>query len=223
MVHRNEKNKNTSENIILIDKPKGISSFDVIRILRKKLGVRKMGHAGTLDPLASGLMIVGVGEGTKKLTEFIKLPKVYETDVLLGKKTATGDLEGEILEEKKVDGVDTEKIKIILEEMTGKLKLPAPAYSAIKVGGQPLYKKARKGEKFTPPQKEMEIFWIKLSDYFPEGDYYVLKLKMEVGSGAYVRSIAEEIGRRLELPATVKELRRTKIGDFSIDKAEKLE
>lgn len=223
MVHRNEKNKNTPENIILIDKPKGISSFDVIRILRKKFGVRKMGHAGTLDPLASGLMIVGVGEGTKKLTEFIKLPKVYETDILLGKKTATGDLEGEILEEKKVDEVNVKKIKIILEEMIGKLNLSVPAYSAIKVKGQPLYKKARKGEKFAPPEKEMEIFWIKLSDCFPEGDYYVLKLEMEVGSGAYVRSIAEEIGRRLGFPATVKKLRRTKIGDFSVDEAEKLE
>ncbi|MBI5079635.1 tRNA pseudouridine(55) synthase TruB [Candidatus Wolfebacteria bacterium] len=223
MLHWNEKNKNTPENIILIDKPKGVSSFDVIRILRKKFGVRKMGHGGTLDPLASGLMIVGIGDGTKKLTEFIKLPKVYEVEILLGKKTATGDLEGEILEEKKISDFDAENTKRVLEEMVGKLTLPVPAYSAVKVGGQPLYKKACRGEKMELPKKEMEIFWIKFKDCFPEDDYYVLKLEMEVASGSYVRSIAEEIGRRLGFPATVKELRRTEIGDFRIDEAEKLE
>ena len=222
MVHRNEENKNTAENIILIDKPKGISSFDVIRILRKKFGVRKMGHAGTLDPLASGLMIVGVGEATKKLAELIKLPKVYDAEILLGKKTATGDLEGEVLEEKKVGDFDEEKIRKILDEMIGKLKLPVPAYSAVKVGGQPLYKKARRGEKVAPPEKEMEIFWIKFSGCFQEGDYRVLKFEMEVKSGTYIRSVAEEIGRRLGLPATVKELRRTKIGDFELKNAEKI-
>ena len=84
------------ENILLADKPKGITSFDVIRILRKKMGIRKMGHAGTLDPLASGLMIIGINDGTKKMTDFLKLPKTYIADILLGKKTETGDAEGKI-------------------------------------------------------------------------------------------------------------------------------
>lgn len=202
--------------VLLIDKPKGISSFDVIRILRKKLGIRKMGHAGTLDPLASGLMIIGVGKATKKLGEFIKLPKVYEAEILLGKKTTTGDLEGEIIKSKKVGKIDLKKVKQALREMTGKLFLPVPVYSAIKIKGTPLYKYARKGKQVELPQKEMEILDIKLKDNFKGEDFYILVLEIKVSSGTYIRSIAEELGRRLGIPATVKELRRTKIGKFKI-------
>src|SRR3989344_3968101 len=119
--------------ILLVDKPQGITSFDCIRILRRKLGVRKMGHAGTLDPMATGLMIIGVGEGTKKLQDFLKLDKTYEAEILLGVSTDTGDITGKIL--KKVGMMNyelrEEGIKEILRGMVGKLQLPVPAYSAI--------------------------------------------------------------------------------------------
>src|SRR3989344_4160470 len=95
-----------TDRIILIDKPRGLSSFDVIRVLRKKLGIHKMGHAGTLDPLASGLLLIGIEEGTKKLKDLIGLPKTYEVEILLGKKTETGDREGKVIEEAEVLGVD---------------------------------------------------------------------------------------------------------------------
>jgi tRNA pseudouridine55 synthase len=104
--------------ILLIDKPKGISSFDVIRILRKELGVRKLGHAGTLDPLATGLLIIGVGKGTKRLNDLLKLPKVYEMDILLGKKTETGDLEGKVLEEKEVEKIASEEARKVLKDLS---------------------------------------------------------------------------------------------------------
>ncbi len=209
--------------IILIDKPKGITSFDVIRQLRKKLNIKKMGHGGTLDPAASGLMIVGINKGTKKLTNLIKLDKVYQADILLGIKTDSGDLEGKILEEKEItEKLKEENIKKVLESITGEIELYVPIYSAIKRGGEALYKKARRGEKVDPPKKIMKIHWIKLLGHHQEGNRYILKLEMKVSSGTYIRSIAEEIGEKLNLPATVKELRRTKIGDFTIKQAEKL-
>ncbi|TES97098.1 tRNA pseudouridine(55) synthase TruB [Patescibacteria group bacterium] len=205
--------------ILLIDKPKGITSFDVIRKLRKKLGIKKMGHAGTLDPLATGLLIIGVGKGTKKLNQFLKLPKVYEVEILLGKKTTTGDQEGEILEEKPVHDLPSDKIEKVLESIQGKITLPVPAYSAIKKKGKPLYKMARRGEKVEVPEKEMEVVWVRLKDHHKEGDGYILELEMEVKSGTYVRSIAEEIGIKLGYPAMVWELKRTKIGSFRVEDA----
>jgi len=208
--------------IILVDKPKGISSFDVIRQLRKKLGVRKMGHSGSLDPLATGLLLVGINEGTKKLKELIKLPKTYEAQILLGRKTTTGDLEGAVLEEKKVGELNIDKVKEILGEVKGKLVLRVPLYSAVKVRGRRLYKAARKGEKIEPPEKEMEIYDIEFRDIRKEDSFYILEVILEVKSGTYVRSVAEEIGRRLGLPATLKDLRRTRIGNYRIEDAEKL-
>jgi len=222
------------KDILLIDKPKGITSFDVIRKLRKKLGVQKMGHSGTLDPLASGLLIIGIGKGTKKLTKFLKLPKIYEAEIVLGIKTDTGDMAGKIMNEEKIivengllkfnnKKLSPEKIKEILKKITGKLNLPVPLYSAVKISGKPLYKLVRKGINVKPPKKEMEIFWIKLKESFKFKNYYILKVEMKVSSGTYVRSIAEEIGKRIGVPASVKELRRTQIGKFKVSQAEKIE
>ena len=207
--------------IILVDKPKGITSFDVIRILRKKLKIRKMGHSGTLDPLATGLMIIGIEEGTKELKNLIGLNKIYQVSILLGQQTSTGDMEGEIINSKKINKINIKKVKEVLKEITGKILLPVPVYSAIKIKGQPLYKIARKKgyKSITPPNREMEIFWVKIKNHHQDGDYYILNLEMEVKSGTYVRSIAEEIGRKLSIPATVKEVRRTEIGQFKIENA----
>ncbi|MFC1720886.1 tRNA pseudouridine(55) synthase TruB [Patescibacteria group bacterium] len=212
-----------SENLILIDKPKGITSFDVIRRLRKKLNVRKMGHAGTLDPLASGLLIIGIEKGTKQLKDLIGLDKEYEAEVLLGIKTNMGDMEGEILEEESVDinSIST-KLGETLNGLVGVLELPVPIYSAIKRGGEALYKKARRGEDVEAPIKKMEIKSIDLLDTKQVDNKVVLQIRLDVSSGTYIRSIAEEIGRRLGVPATIKELRRTKVGDFDVKNAEKI-
>ena len=210
--------------IILVDKPKGITSFDVIRILRRKYKIRKMGHSGTLDPLATGLMLIGIEKGTKELKNLIGLTKEYQVAMLLGKQTSTGDMEGEILKSKKIEKIDIKEVEKVLKEITGKILLPVPVYSAIKVKGQPLYKTARKKgyKSIIPPKKEMEIFWIKIKNHHKDGDYYILNLEMKVKSGTYVRSIAEKIGEKLKMPATVKELRRTKIGEFKVKNAIKV-
>lgn len=212
-----------SDEILLINKPKGITSFDVIRILRRQTGIRKMGHAGTLDPLASGLMIIGIQKGTKKLNEFLKLPKTYKAEVLLGRKTTTADMEGEILEEKNVEKNNLKDLEDVVTSLKGKISLPVPIYSAIKRDGVPLYKYARKGKDVEIPVKEMEILEINLLDHYKEENYYVLVLEISVSSGTYIRSIAEEIGKRLGLPATLKNLQRTRIGQFTLEQSKELD
>ena len=210
------------EDILLIDKPKGITSFDVIRKLRKGLGKKKMGHAGTLDPLASGLMIIGVGDGTKKLNEYIKLPKSYVAEILVGEKRSTGDMEGEVVERKEVESLKEVDVEKALKEMVGILRLPVPIYSAVKAGGKRLYKEARKGRAVIIPLRDMEIKNTHLLGIKREGDYYIVEVQFDVESGVYIRSLAEELGRRLGYPATIKELRRTKVGEFNIEDAEAL-
>lgn len=207
--------------IFFIDKPKGITSFDVIRVLRKKLKIKKMGHAGTLDPLASGLLIIGVGEGTKKLKEFVSLPKTYLMDILLGKRTETGDLEGKVIEEKEVKDIDLRNVKAVLVQMEQEkeIELQVPLYSAVKVKGKPLYKYARKGIKIEPPKRRTKIFYLKPLGFSKENDFFVLKVEMKCVKGTYARAVAEEIGRRLNLPATIKDLRRTKIGNVDVSRA----
>ncbi|MBU3968839.1 tRNA pseudouridine(55) synthase TruB [Patescibacteria group bacterium] len=209
------------KNIILIDKPKRITSFDVIRILRRKLGIKKMGHAGTLDPLASGLMIIGINEGTKKLNEYLKLSKIYIADILIGIKTTTGDREGEIIKKANVNDIDEKKVKKILKEMKGKLRLQVPIYSAIKIKGKPLYEYARKGKGVEIPKKDMEILGVKLIKITDnKNDTFNIKIEISVSSGTYIRSIAEEFGERLGYPASLSDLRRIKIGDFDIKNAQ---
>src|SRR3989344_4717876 len=211
-----------NQKLFLIDKPKGVTSFWVIKVLRQKLGIKKIGHAGTLDPLASGLMLVGVGTGTKALHDLIKLPKVYEVVVLLGIKTSTGDMEGEILERKEVADITNEKVEEALKSLVGKTKFKVPAYSAIKVGGKRLYKLARRGRVVDLPEREMEVLNAELLALNDKEGLYLAKIIFEVGSGAYIRSLAEELGRRLGYPATLGDLRRLKIGEYRVEDATSL-
>jgi len=217
--------------ILLIDKPKGITSFDVIRILRKQTGVRKFGHAGTLDPLASGLMIIGVEKGTKLLEQYIKLDKEYVAEIRIGEKRSTGDLEGVVHEECEVSQLDEQALTQALSKLVGTQTLPVSAYSAIKQQGTPLYKKARaaqkKGETITElPMREMVVFEAELLGEYPEvideKKRHIAIVRFHVGSGTYVRSLAEELGRLLGYPATLQALRRTKIGEYKVEDAQAL-
>lgn len=215
--------------LLLIDKPKGITSFDVIRRLRRATGVKKFGHAGTLDPLASGLMLVGVGKGTKLLASLVKLDKEYIAKVLIGESRTTGDMEGEVVAEKAYSGdADEEKVQALLNGMLGTLTLPVSAYSAIKVGGQPLYKKARAAERRGQtvedlPLRDMVIYDAELLSFTPKHERLLLSVRFRVGSGTYIRSLAEELGHRLGYPATLADLRRTRVGEYSVDEARSLE
>ncbi len=208
--------------ILFIDKPKGITSFDVVRRLRKKLGMKRMGHAGTLDPFATGLLIVGVDKGTKRLNEYMSLPKTYLMDVLLGKRTETGDPEGTVLEKKEVGEIDESLLEKTLKEMEGELTLPIPKYSAVKHKGIPLYAYARKNIPVEEKLRTTRVFYLKLLDIERQRKNIILQFEMKAEKGTYARAVAEEIGRRLGLPAMLQDLRRTKIGDIDVSQAQKI-
>ncbi len=215
---------------LFIDKPKGMTSFDVVKEVRRKhkelypdSSVPKVGHAGTLDPLASGLLIVGVGEGTKRLDRFLKLEKRYTVDIKLGESRTTGDMEGEIMEQKEVGKLDKDTIKQVLRDIQGTVRLPVPKYSAVKVDGERLYKKAREGEVFEAPERDMRIYQAKLLFLRPDLGTGIFTIRLEVASGVYVRSVVEEIGKRLGYPAVTLSLRRTRIGRYLVRDAWSLE
>ncbi|NCN52269.1 tRNA pseudouridine(55) synthase TruB [Candidatus Parcubacteria bacterium] len=217
----------TVPELLLIDKPQGITSFDVIRRLRRELGIKKMGHAGTLDPLASGLMLIGVGPGTKKLTQYVKLPKEYMAEILVGERRLTGDMEGKILEEKEVTDIPQETILETLAGMVGALTLPVSSYSAIKKDGVPMYKRARQAEKvgkqvLDVPLRDMVVTEAKYFGHRYEDGRCIVIVRFAVSSGTYIRSLAEEFGKRLGYPATLKNLRRTKVGEFDVENARQI-
>ena len=219
--------------ILLIDKPLHMTSFDVIRVLRRKTGIKKFGHAGTLDPLASGLMILGVEKGTKRLTEFIKLDKEYVTEVRIGESRTTDDLEGEITEEVEVAEIfSDEKISATLAKLVGTTLLPVSAYSAIKKDGKPMYERAREAEVkgqqvLDVPVREMVVLEARLLGHhatvLDEKKRHIITVVFHVESGVYIRSLGKELGRLLGYPATLQLLRRTKIGTYSVENARTLE
>ena len=220
--------------LLLIDKPHGSTSFDVIRRLRRIYSdthggekAPKLGHAGTLDPLATGLMLLGVGSGTKKLAELIKLDKEYLAEIRLGESRTTGDMEGEIVDQKTIEEPIEqlqEKMIELVSKFPGVHTLPVSAYSAIKVDGVPMYKRARKAELtgdtvLDIPMREMTVHKVQLKDVVMTGDRALITIRFQVASGTYIRSLAEEIGRQLGYPACLQNLRRTKVGEFSITDA----
>ena len=207
------------DRVILIDKPAGISSFGVVAkvrgYLRNECGHKvKVGHTGTLDPFATGLLILLSGKMTKKSNEFLKLDKEYIADLKLGFKSSTGDPEGEI--EKVDDRVpDAKEIEDILQTFIGEIEQIPPKYSAIKINGQRAYKLARKGVDFEVPMRRIRIYNIEVLEY----EYPRLAIRCRVSSGTYIRTLAEDIGLKLGVGAYLTALRRTKIGEYSVDKA----
>lgn len=223
-----------SSELLLVDKPAGISSFDVIRRLQREpeFAGRKMGHAGTLDPLATGLMIIGLDGGTKRLAELLGLSKVYEAEFLIGLRTDSGDTDGQVLEQWSVeqvatfsDSLTTARVEEVLKGMRGSLQLPVPIYSAIKRNGKKLYELAREGqtvEEIKPPVKEMSIESVRNVSYEVRDLSLKVRVELGVSSGTYIRSLGEEFGRRIGAPVTMSALRRTSIGEYSVKDARKV-
>ena len=212
------------DQIIIADKPAGVSSFGVVARVRRQLSERagrkiKVGHTGTLDPFATGLMILLSGKFTRRAGEFSKLDKVYEANVCLVAVSTTGDPEGEITEQS-VESIPSEdEIRQALKKFTGQITQTPPAFSAIKVDGQRAYKLAREGKPVEIPPRQVEIYQIELLSY----EYPKLKIRAHVSSGTYIRTLAEDIGKYLKTGAYVTELRRTRVGDFDLENAIKIE
>jgi len=197
--------------IITVYKPKGPSSFKIIGQIRKLTGVKKVGHAGTLDPLASGILVVGIGrEGTKKLSEAVGQDKEYVAEIELGATSITDDAEGPITRQSS-SKIPRNKIIPVIKKFIGEIDQVPPIYSAIKVGGRRAYKLARAGE--SPPMKSRKALVkdIEILDYA----WPILKIKVITGPGVYVRSLARDIGKELGVGAYMKELERTRVGEFT--------
>lgn len=210
------------DGIILIDKPSDMTSFGVVarirRVLSQAAGKKvKVGHTGTLDPFATGLMILVIGKECKNAERYSKLDKVYEATIQLGQTSTTGDPEGEITDSSPSQP-ELSAIKEVLTGFVGEITQIPPAFSAIKVNGQRAYKLAHRGEKVEMPSRQVTIHSLDCISYtYPE-----LKVRAHVSSGTYIRTLAEDIGKTLGTGAYCSELRRISISDWSLDDAQTL-
>lgn len=210
-----------SSGFLLIDKPKGITSHDVIYKLRKITGVRRIGHGGTLDPNATGLLIVGVGrENTKKLGDITKnTNKEYVGEIVLGKTSETDDAEGRIIHTHHTKALPYNEISKVIDNFVGEIEQVPPQFSAIKIKGKKAYQLARKGKTVKLKSRKVVIYSIKVLEYkYPE-----LTIKCEVSSGTYIRALARDIGEYLKTGAILENLRRIKIGNYDIKHAVELD
>lgn len=201
--------------IILVDKPTGMTSFDVIRVLRRATGVRKMGHAGTLDPMATGLLVILTGRATKSMTEFLELPKSYAGVIRLGEETPSFDAETDIVQRRDVSSIETIDLESARTRFLGPIVQRTPAYSAVKVGGERLYRKARRGEHVIPPERHVTINRFDLGAWTPPD----LPFEVDCSKGTYIRSLAHEFGEALGVGGHLAGLRRTAIGPYRVDRA----
>ncbi|HKL77962.1 MAG TPA: tRNA pseudouridine(55) synthase TruB [Gammaproteobacteria bacterium] len=205
--------------ILLLDKPRGLTSNAALQKAKKLLKARKAGHTGSLDPMATGLLPLCFGEGTKASKFLLEADKRYWTTLQLGQETTTGDAEGEVGEEAEV-AVSEAQVREVLGRFLGEIEQVPSIYSAIKQGGEPLYKKARRGEDVDQPKsREIEIYSLDLLRL--DGDK--LELDIRCSKGTYIRTLATDIGRALGCYAHLAELRRTESGPFRIDGAVTLE
>ncbi len=193
--------------IVLADKPSGPTSHDLVAALRRRTGART-GHAGTLDPFATGLLIMLSGRATKLSGSFLGLDKRYRTDVDLTARTSTGDPEGDLLE--RCDPPEAEELERALAALRGEVALPIPAASAVKVGGERAYRLHRRGVAVEMPVRRSTIYELRLDAF----DGAVATLELHVSSGTYVRSVAEALGGHCHA------LRRTAIGPFAVEEAD---
>ena len=208
-----------TDGIILIDKPSGMTSFGVVARVRRILTVRngkktKVGHTGTLDPFATGLMILTVGKECKNAMNYSKLDKSYRTKIKLGFNSTTGDTEGEITSVS--NKIPTkEEVQQVLNDFTGKIEQTPPKFSAIKINGQRAYKLAREGKEVEMPKRQVEIYKIELLGY----KYPYIEIEVRVSSGTYIRTLAEDVGTKLKTGAYCEELRRLSIDKWTLSEA----
>lgn len=200
--------------IVPIFKPQGPTSFNIISKVKKATGIKKVGHAGTLDPLASGVLIVGIGrESTRKLFSELEKEKEYEVLIEFGRESATDDEEGEKTEWEVEHKPKGEEVKEALKKFIGEIWQMPPQYSAVKRGGVEAYKEARQGRKVVLGKRQVLIKDIEVLSYA----WPLLRLKVVTGPGVYIRSLARELGEELKVGGYVKELIRTRVGEYKIE------
>jgi len=220
-----------NDEILLIDKPAGWTSFDVVAKIRGQIRAQyrergekptkrqlRVGHAGTLDPFATGLLIILKGDACKRAGEFLKLDKVYEATIRLGQTSTTLDPEGEITSVSDREPTEAELVQV-LEQFVGEITQTPPIFSAIKVDGKRAYKLAREGKAVEIPARTVTIHSVELLDY----TYPDVKIRVHVGSGTYIRTLAEDVGKALGVGAYCAALRRTRVGEWDIKNASNID
>ncbi|GAB3408085.1 tRNA pseudouridine(55) synthase TruB [Schumannella luteola] len=205
--------------ILLVDKPLGVTSHDVVRIVRRTAGTRKVGHAGTLDPLATGLMLIGIESSTRLLTYLVGLDKEYTATIRLGRSTTTDDAEGESTGGADASGLDPDDVDAAIGGLTGLIRQRPSDYSAIKVQGRRAYDLARQGEKVELAEREVTVATFEVLDRRVDGEHLDLDVRVEVSSGTYVRALARDLGTTLGVGGHLTALRRTRVGPFGLDAA----
>ena len=206
------------EGIIVVNKPKGITSFDVIRKLKKIFKTKKIGHTGTLDPLATGVMLVCVGRATKLASDLEAKDKIYIADFDIGYATDTYDIEGKKIAENTIE-ISKENLEQSIKKFIGNIKQVPPMYSAIKIDGNKLYHLARKGIEVERPKRDVTIEYINLLDFKDNK----VKIETKVSKGCYIRSLIYNIGQDLGTYATMTALQRKQVGDYSLENSYSLE
>ena len=207
-----------NKGIIVVNKSPGFTSRDVVNVLSKEFKTKKMGHTGTLDPIASGVLVVCIGKYTKLVNTLTSLDKEYIAEIKLGIKTDTLDITGQVLEEKKAQ-VTWEQVQTVLESFLGEYQMEVPIYSAIKVKGKKLYQYAREGKEVALPVKRVTIYDIELLDFKDD----LIKFRVKVAKGTYIRSLIRDICAKLGVMGTMQSLIRTKQGSFKLEEAYTLE
>lgn len=216
----------SQKQLVLVDKPEGWTSHDIISVMRGKTGIKRIGHAGTLDPIATGLLIVLVGREATRLQDiFMHMDKTYEFTAQLGVETDTFDRTGQVVNTwpwEDIARITQLNLEKALKNFLGTYEQQVPAFSAVKINGQKLYDLARRGKKVKPPTRVVHIHTLRLSECVIDHAAKTLHFScvVECGSGTYVRSLAHDVGQALRLGATVTSLRRTRIGQFDVQDAQ---
>jgi len=210
-----EQQKTSPEGILIVDKPRGMTSHDVVAVIRRRFRIRRVGHAGTLDPLATGVLVILIGKATKLFHEFESFDKAYNATLLLGRKTTSADIEGQIVAEADFSHITQSGFEQALEKFKGVIEQIPPMVSAVKMNGRRLYELARKGMDVKRAARKIRIAKLQMTDFNPPH----VKVYLECSKGTYVRKLAEDIGNELGCLACISEIQRTQVGPFLIKDA----
>jgi tRNA pseudouridine55 synthase len=203
------------DGLLIVDKPEGLTSLEVVREVKRRLGVRKAGHLGTLDPFATGVLPVAINEGTKLVPFIGEESKEYEAVLKMGEETTTDDLTGKVISRKPWEQISPEMIHTAFRSFLGKIRQIPPMYSAVKMNGKPLYRLARKGIEVERKEREVEILNIHIEEVQPPK----VRFSVSCSKGTYIRSLAKDIGRKIGCGAHLTQLRRVRSGPFTLEKA----
>ncbi len=207
------------EGILVVNKPMGLTSHDVVQDVRRRFRMQQVGHAGTLDPLATGVLVVLLGKSTKLFNQFVDMDKAYRATLILGTATDSADIQGKVLQQLPFDQITRAEMEEVFKRSAGETEQIPPMVSAVKVQGKKLYQLARKGIAIERRARPIKIHALELKEFAPPQ----VKFYLECSKGTYVRQLAEDVGKKLGCGACITQIERTKVGPFSIEEAVDLE